>query len=72
MSALPQDEGKSRKRTSLFLVSAAAILGLAVVLLANAHLVYVSVMSQPECVAHIKSGEKPVSGGSFSAATSSC
>ena len=46
--------------------------GLAVVLLANAHLVYSAVTSQPECVAHIKRDLSGSGGGKFSAAKSSC
>lgn len=37
---------------------------------ANAHLVYVAVTSQPECVAHHKLGA--AADGSFSAAKSAC
>lgn len=47
-------------------------LGLLVVLAANAHLVYVAVMSQPDCVDHIRSSEVPAPAGSFSAAKSAC
>jgi hypothetical protein len=44
--------------------------GLLVLVLANTHLVYVAVTSQPECVAHLESpGETP---GSFRAAKSAC
>lgn len=38
---------------------------------ANAHLVYVSIMSQPECVPHKKGGQA-ASPASFSAARSAC
>ncbi len=38
---------------------------------ANAHLVYVSVTSQPECVPHTKAGQS-ASPASFSAARSVC
>ena len=51
---------------------AAAAAGLVVlVLLANAHLLYVSVTSQPDCVAHLKQGDSAQAGG-FRAAQSSC
>jgi len=49
----------------------AVALALLVVVLANVHLVYVSLQSQPACVAH----EKPGTGserGTYSAARSSC
>lgn len=41
-----------------------------IVIGANAHLVYVAVTSQPECVAHHQLGA--ASDGSFSAAKSAC
>lgn len=44
--------------------------GVLFVLLANTHLVYVAVTSQPECVAHLKTpGGTP---GSFRAAKPAC
>lgn len=46
-------------------------LGLAVLVAANTHLVYVAVSSQPDCVAHLRQGEGNGK-DSFSAATSSC
>jgi hypothetical protein len=48
-----------------------AVVAALLVLLANAHLVYVSVQSQPECVAHMKPGTHAES-GAYSAAKSSC
>ena len=48
----------------------AASTGLLVFAAANAHLVYVAVKSQPECVSHLKqAGERP---GQFRAASSAC
>ena len=46
--------------------------GLLLVLIANSHLVYMAVMSQPECVAHVRQGEGSAKDGKFSAARSSC
>jgi hypothetical protein len=46
-------------------------LGLIALVVANAHLLYVAVSSQPDCVAHLRYGEGN-SANSFSAATSSC
>ena len=43
----------------------------ALVLAANAHLVYVAVMTQPDCVAHHKQAD-PGHRGSYRAATSAC
>jgi hypothetical protein len=46
--------------------------GLLLVLIANSHLVYLAVMSQPDCVAHVRQGEGSAKDGKFSAARSSC
>lgn len=48
----------------------AAVLATVLVLLANVHLVYVALQSQPECVAHLKPGTD--GDGAYSAARSSC
>lgn len=64
--------GARRKKRNLLLVACAVAAGLLVVLLANAHLVYVAVTSQPACVDHIQTGVVPAPEGSFSAASSSC
>jgi hypothetical protein len=45
--------------------------GLALLGIANAHLLYVAVTSQPDCVAHVRPGEA-ASAGMLSAARSSC
>ena len=46
--------------------------GLLLLLIANSHLVYVAIVSQPECVAHVRQGEGSGRDGKFSAARSSC
>ena len=46
--------------------------GLSLVLIANMHLVYVAVVSQPDCVAHVRGGEGAADQGKFRAARSSC
>jgi hypothetical protein len=53
-------------------VWAAVGAGLLLVLIANSHLVYMAVISQPECVAHVRQGEGSAKDGKFSAARSSC
>lgn len=58
--------GRIRTRTWVWLGVA---LGLAVLIAANVHLVYVSFSSQPGCVAHSKA---PADDGSYSAAKSAC
>jgi hypothetical protein len=46
--------------------------GLCLVVAANAHLVYVASISQPDCVSHLRQGEGSGQSGLFSAAQSSC
>jgi hypothetical protein len=46
--------------------------GLLLVLIANSHLVYMAIVSQPDCVAHVRHGEGVPEPGKFSAARSSC
>jgi len=59
-----------RKRIAwLWLLSA---VGIAAILAANAHLVYVAIRSQPACVVHLRPGDGHVEGSQFSAAQSSC
>jgi hypothetical protein len=45
---------------------------LLLVVIANSHLVYVAIVSQPECVAHVRQAEGSAKDGKFSAARSSC
>ena len=59
----------SRAKTVILLAVAA---GLLLVIGANAHLVYVAVTSQPDCVAHLRPGEADAHSASFSAAQSNC
>lgn len=56
-------------RTRIWLAAAAA---LAFVTAANAHLLYVAWTSQPQCVAHLRPGERAAGAERFSAAVSSC
>ena len=58
-----------RGRLSLWLL---VVAGLALVIGANWHLVHVAVTSQPDCVAHVRTGAGDAVRGSFSAAQSSC
>jgi hypothetical protein len=60
-----------RVRTRPF-VWAAIGAGILLLLIANSHLVYVAITSQPECVAHLRQGEGVSGEGKFSAARSSC
>jgi len=58
-----------KPKTALWVMIGA---GLLLVLIANSHLVYVAIVSQPECVAHLRQGEGAAERGKFSAASSSC
>lgn len=62
---------KSAPRSKAGLAACLIIAAVALLLvLANAHLVYVATTSQPDCIAHLKtSGEAT---GSFRAATPAC
>ena len=53
-------------------VWAAVGAGLLLLLIANSHLVYIAITSQPDCVAHVRQGEGSAKDGRFSAARSSC
>jgi len=44
----------------------------AVVLAANAHLIYVATRSQPPCVQHVRRGDAGAERGQYAAAQSSC
>lgn len=46
--------------------------GVLAVALANAHLVYVAIRSQPDCVAHVKLGDRAGGTASYSAAKPAC
>ena len=63
------DTPRARPMIRLWLllgVAAAVLVG------ANAHLIYVATTSQPACVAHLKQGTGDAARGMFSAAKSSC
>ena len=59
----------SRARALVFGLVGGALF---VVILANAHLVYVASKSQPRCVEHTKVGAPEPQRGAYSAAGSSC
>ena len=58
-----------RTKTIIWLAIGA---GLLLLLIANSHLVYIAITSQPDCVAHVRQGEGSAKDGRFSAARSSC
>ncbi len=61
-----------RRDKTKFVLWAAIGAGLLLLLIANSHLVYMAIVSQPECVAHLRQGEGDPGQGKFSAARSSC
>jgi len=69
MSATGTATRQIRTRAVLWLSIGA---GLLLLLIANSHLVYVAIVSQPECVTHVRQGEGSAKDGKFSAARSSC
>jgi hypothetical protein len=58
----------SRRLGAGLLIALAATL----ILLANAHLVWVAIRSQPDCLAHVRSDDPDRSAGSYIAAKPSC
>ncbi len=69
-SAIPDKRPRPRTTIRLWLLLAAVIA--AIVVAANAHLIYVATTSQPACVTHLEQGEGDATRGRFSAAQSSC
>ena len=69
MSATGATTSQIRTKTIIWLAIGA---GLLLLLIANSHLVYVAITSQPDCVAHVRQGEGSAKDGRFSAARSSC
>jgi hypothetical protein len=67
--AIPDKQPRPRATIRLWL-SLAAIA--AIVVAANAYLIYVATTSQPPCVPHLRQGEGDATRGLFSAAQSSC
>lgn len=58
--------------TSRWAIGLLVSCGLLLVAGAHAHLVYVAVSSQPDCVAHVRAGDAAVPAGALSAAKSAC
>jgi hypothetical protein len=61
----------SQRRMKIAVALAIAVGG-ALIVAANAHLLYVAITSQPDCVAHVRRGDGMGTDTGFSAATSSC
>ena len=58
-----------KRKVAIWLLVGIGLLGFVA---ANGHLVYVATTSQPDCVAHVRSGEGAGPPSQFSAAKSSC
>lgn len=54
------------------LVWSVVAVGLTILAAANWHLVYVAISSQPDCVSHVRIGDRQAQSGMLSAARSSC
>ena len=65
-------EGSTMMHGSRLAIWLLIVAGLVAVGMANWHLVYVAISSEPTCVAHARLGESQKEHGSFSAAQSSC
>ena len=63
---------RAKRSSAALLAGLIAAAGILLLVLANTHLVYVAVTSQPECVAHLKAGEAASGKGAFSAAKPAC
>lgn len=59
--------GRSRATVWLLVGGGLLLLGAA-----NAHLVYVALRTQPDCVTHVKPGQSAAAASGFSAAKSAC
>jgi hypothetical protein len=66
---MPDKQPRGRRMISLWILLAVAA---AVFIAANAHMIYVAIMSQPACLTHLKQGDGDATRGLFSAAESSC
>lgn len=64
--------GRRRRTRGKLAVVILVAAGLAGFVAANAHFVYVSIMSEPDCVPHVKSPASDASGLVYQAAKSSC
>ena len=58
-----------QRKVAIWLLVGLGLLGFVA---AHCHLVYVAMTSQPDCVAHVRSGESGGPHSQFSAAKSSC
>ncbi len=64
-----REDNAARRRSTFRLLIIAAVVIVSVLLVANAHLVYVAFTSQPDCVTHLKGVGTD---GAYRAAKSGC
>ena len=69
MTATRREAHRNRRKAVWWLLAGAIAL---LVVAANAHLVFMAFVSQPDCVAHLRRGAVTGDSGTFSAASSSC
>lgn len=69
MTSIPVEQTRFKRKASVWL---AVGLGLLVLVIANGHLVYVSITSEPACVDHVRQGDPDNAQGRFRAAKSAC
>lgn len=69
MTAEAQARRPTRGKAAIYFLIASL---LALVIIANWHLVHVAMTSQPDCVAHVRQDARKVAAGGFSAAQSAC
>ena len=63
---------RPKRSAAALLAGLIAAVGITLFVLANTHLVYVAVTSQPDCVPHLQAGEGASGQGAFSAAKPAC
>jgi hypothetical protein len=68
----PSPGTDGRRLRGRILVALLVAAGCLLLVVANAHLVYVAVTSQPDCVSHIKQGESPAGPDAYHASGSAC
>jgi len=66
---MPRKQPRAQRMISLWFLVAVTV---ALLVVANAHLIYVATKSRPDCLTHLKQGEGDATRGLFSAADSSC
>lgn len=69
MTSIPAQRARTKRKTAIWF---AVGLGLLFLVIANGHLVYVAIMSEPACVDHVRQGDPDYAQNRFRAAKSAC